>query len=299
MNNQFHAIIDGRGLLKVSGPDAGEFLQGLISNDINLVSAERTIYAALLTAQGKFLFDFFISSLNGDLVLECEHDRLADLMKKLTMYKLRADVQLKDISDDWQVGVLWGDGVAASVGLDNEPGSAMAWSGGVAFVDPRLAGAGLRAVLPVGNAADLLADHGSSAGNTDDYDLQRLTLGLPDGSRDLILEKSILLESGFDELHGVDWKKGCYMGQELTARTKYRGLIKKRLVPVTVDGPLPEPGTPVMADGKDIGEVRSGRGGHALALMRLEHLDPDGPSSAPFAAGDAMITPSKPDWADF
>ena len=127
-----------------------------------------------------------------------------------------------------------------------------------------LAGAGLRAVLPVGNAADLLADHGSSAGNTDDYDLPRLTLGLPDGSRDLILEKSILLESGFDELHGVDWKKGCYMGQELTARTKYRGLIKKRLVPVTVDGPLPEPGTPVMADGKEIGEVRSGRGAACL-----------------------------------
>ena len=121
-------------------------------------------------------------------------------------------------------------------------------------------------------------------------------LGLPDGSRDLVLEKAILLESGFDELHGVDWHKGCYMGQELTARTKYRGLVKKRLVPITIDGALPAAGTPVMLDSKTVGEVRSGRDGRALALMRLEYLDN---ADASFTAGGAAVAPKKPDWAEF
>ena len=102
------------------------------------------------------------------------------------------------------------------------------------------------------------------------YDRHRLALGVPDGTRDLVPEKSILLELGFDELNGVDWRKGCYVGQELTARTKYRGLIKKRLFPVRIDGPAPEPGTMVTLDGKDAGEMRSARDGAGLALLRLE-----------------------------
>ena len=122
-------------------------------------------------------------------------------------------------------------------------------------------------------------------------------LGLPDGSRDMVVEKATLLESGFDELNGVDWDKGCYMGQELTARTKYRGLTKKRLMPVDIDGPVPPSGTPVMVDGKEAGEMRSARGGVGLALIRLEHLDKA--AGARFTAGEARITPRKPDWAAF
>jgi hypothetical protein len=126
----------------------------------------------------------------------------------------------------------------------------------------------------------------------------RLTLGVPDGSRDLVVEKSILLESGFDELNGVDWQKGCYIGQELTARTKYRGLIKKRLLPVTIAGPLPAPGTPVLLGTEDAGEMRSASDGMGLALLRLEAL---GAASAekPLTAGQARLTPRRPDWAKF
>jgi folate-binding protein YgfZ len=117
---------------------------------------------------------------------------------------------------------------------------------------------------------------------------------VPDGSRDLPVEKAILLENGFDELHGIDWQKGCYMGQELTARTRYRGLVRKRLLPVEIDGPLPASGTPVMAGDKEAGEMRSGIDGLGLALLRLEHLD-----KGPLTAGGATLTPRKPDWVKF
>jgi hypothetical protein len=140
---------------------------------------------------------------------------------------------------------------------------------------------------------------GFAAADRGAYDALRIHLGLADGSRDMEVEKAILLENGFDELHGVDWDKGCYMGQELTARTRYRGLIKKRLVPVAVDGPLPAPGTPVMFEGKEAGEIRSGVEGAALALMRLEYLDRAAASGQPFTAADARITAHKPDWATF
>ena len=147
------------------------------------------------------------------------------------------------------------------------------------------------------DASTEVAEAGFAHGSVADYDRLRLSLGVPDGSRDLEVEKSILLENGFDELHGVDWDKGCFMGQELTARTKYRALIKKRLLPVTIDGPAPEPGTPVMANGKEAGVMRSVTEGLGLALLRLEYLE--GAEPADLTAGDARLTPRKPDWASF
>ena len=128
-----------------------------------------------------------------------------------------------------------------------------------------------------------------------DHSWTRFSLGLPDSSRDLEVDKSTLLESGFEELNGVDFNKGCYMGQELTARTKHRGLIKKRLIPVTYEGSAPAPGTEITQAGKNAGETRSAVGSTGLALIRLEVLE----SSEPLLAGDSVVTPSKPDWANF
>ena len=224
--------------------------------------------------------------------METERDRMADLIKKLSIYKLRANVALKDVSDAWSVSAIWGPEAPAACGLLDEPGTTAAWRGGLAAIDPRLMAAGVRTLTPADENPDLPGDAALPA----DYDIHRLILGLPDGSRDLVLEKAILLESGFDELNGIDWHKGCYMGQELTARTKYRGLVKKRLVPIAIDGALPPAGTPVMLDDKNVGEVRSGHDDRALALMRLEHLkNPD----AVFTADGAAVTPTKPDWAEF
>ena len=296
MARQAYTLLDDRGLLAVDGKDGREFLQGLISNDTDRIAPNCAIYAALLTPQGKYLHDFFVLQFAGALVLDCERERLDDLKKRLAIYKLRARVELKDLSGDFAVAAVTGDSTAEAFGLVAEPGRATTFVGGLVYVDPRLAAAGARAVLPRTEAKQTLADAGFSVAGDGEYDALRLALGLPNGSLDLVVEKSILLESGFGELNGVEWQKGCYMGQELTARTKYRGLVKKRLVPVAVDGPLPEPGTPVMRDGKEAGEMRSGADGRALALMRLEHLEDAG---ATFTAGDAVISPEKPDWAEF
>ena len=297
MNENTYVTLEDRGVLAITGEDARSFLQGLISNDINKVTDEQAIYAALLTPQGKYLHDFFIAqAADGTLLLDGERDRLSDLTKRLKLYKLRAKADISDQSDDWRVAILSG----GKTGLGDTPSQAAATAGGVLFNDPRLPALGARAILPAVTAEATLSDLGLQAGDRAAYDLLRIGLGVPDGSRDLVIDKSILLESGFDELNGVDWNKGCYMGQELTARTKYRGLIKKRLMPVDIEGALPEPGTPVTLDGKEVGEVRSSTTadngtGRGLALIRLEHLG----AGSPFEAAGAKITPHKPDWAQF
>jgi len=251
------AILDDRGLLAVGGDDRVPFLQGLVSNDMNNVGPARAVYAALLTAQGKYLHDFFVLAHAGALLLDCERARLDDLRKRLSIYKLRSKVTLEDASDNFSVAALFGDDWRDGFGLGEAAGATVAFAGGIVCVDPRLADAGGRAVLPRGTAEAALSKAGLVKATTAEYDRLRLSLGLPDGSRDLVVDKSILLESGFDELNGVDWKKGCYMGQELTARTKYRGLVKKRLVPVVLDGPPPQPGTQVTLAGREAGEMRS------------------------------------------
>jgi folate-binding protein YgfZ len=120
---------------------------------------------------------------------------------------------------------------------------------------------------------------------------------VPDGSRDLPVEKALLLENGFDELNGVDWKKGCYVGQELTARMKYRALTRKRLTPVRIEGPAPQPGTAVMLDDQEAGEMRSVHGTLGLALLRLEMIEQAEKDGRPLTAGEARVTPVKPAWA--
>lgn len=290
------AILEDRGFLSVAGPDRVEFLQGLISNDVEKAGSERALYAALLTPQGKYLHDFFVIALDGALFLDCERARLGDLQKRLTLYKLRADVTLDDRSGEFTAAALFGEGWAGAAGVSGEAGAQASFGGGVAYGDPRLPEAGGRALVPARDARKGLEEAGFRATEAADYDRMRLQLGLPDGSRDLIVEKSILLESGFDELNGLDWDKGCYMGQELTARTKYRGLVKKRLVPVRFDGPPPDPETPVMLGESQVGELRSSLatddGGIGLALMKLEALE----NSAELRAGDVAVIPEKPGW---
>ena len=288
-DNPRFAILEDRGILAVSGSDRTDFLQGLVSNDIGKVAPGHAVYAALLTPQGKYLHDFFVSEATGEgadtLLLDCELGGLADLQKRLSIYKLRADVSLEDRSGDFTVAAIFGEGSIEA-----------AMEGVAVYADPRLAKTGVRCVLAKADAQTLLEKAGFTATDPADYNRLRLTLGLPDASRDLIPEKSILLENGFDELNGIDWDKGCYMGQELTARTKYRGLVKKRLMPVTFVGPPPEPGTPIMLGEKEAGEVRSSQpaedGGIGLALIRLEALE----NSADLMAGGVVVTPQKPDW---
>ena len=284
------ALLPERGILAVSGPDRRSFLQGLVSNDVEKLASGHAVYAALLTPQGKYLHDFIMVEEGEAIWLDAEAARLADLKRRLSMYRLRAKVEIAELPE-LGVAAVFGDGAFPALGLPDEPSVVRPFEDGVVLVDPRLSELGARAIAERGRLARLsalgLAEAAFAA-----YDRHRLALGVPDGSRDLVPEKSILLESGFDELNGVDWQKGCYIGQELTARTKYRGLIKKRLFPVRIEGAFPEPGTMVTLDGKDAGEMRSMRDGFGLALLRLEAAD----ANRPLSAGMAILKPLHPDW---
>ncbi len=293
-----YVLLEDRGFVSVAGEDRQAFLQGLVSNDVAKVSPGRASYAAFLTAQGKFLHDFFIVDLGEFLLLDCERDRAEDLKKRLSLYKLRSKVVLGLVSNEYRTLAAFGPTVAEKMRL-TEPGQAMEYAGGIAYLDPRLPEMGVRFLLHPGLGEDPLVAIGCVRAEPEDYDALRISKGLPDGSRDMIVDKAILLENGFDELGGIDWKKGCYIGQELTARTKYRGLIKKRLMPVEVDGPMPAPGTEITFDGKEAGEMRSGHGSHGLALLRLEAVEKALAEGKPLTAGEARLTPMKPAWASF
>lgn len=276
-----HAHLTERGVIRIEGPDARSFLQGLVSNDVNRADGSQAVYAALLTPQGKYLADFFILGDGDTLYLDIAKADVADLMKRLTMYKLRSKVTLQDASDDFAVWAVFG-------GTGEMPAQEKRSDGTLLYADPRLAKAGGRALVPA--SADPAALGGDIA-LADAYRDYRIGLGLPEAPDDLIRDKSILLESGFDELNGVDWKKGCYMGQELTARTKYRGLVKKRLITVAVDGDA-TPGTDIVADGKVVGDVRSTSAFTAIAMLRLDAIH----SGLPLSAGDADLAVRIPDW---
>lgn len=294
-------ILEDRGLLRVAGPEARAFLQGVVSNDVEKVAPDRALWSALLTPQGKFLHEFFLmpdpasDDDPGVLLLDCEHARRADLKRRLGMYKLRAKAEITEADEDLCIVALFGKQALAALDLPDEPGRARRLaSQGLVYVDPRLPELGARAVLPRPDVDDTLASLGFARVEPTDYDALRIPLGVPDGSRDLEPEKALLLENGFDELHGVDWQKGCFVGQELTARTKYRALVKKRLLPVSIDGPPPPPGTAVERDGKAVGTLRSTVDGMGLALLRLEAVE-SAPADA-LRAGESKVRPTKPDW---
>lgn len=301
MTDLRYTILERRSVLVVRGEEARAFLQGLVSNDVTKVSPARALYSAFLTPQGRFLHEFFIAEFTdrqgSALFLDCEAERADDLKRRLTLYKLRSKVEIADGRDRFFVAAVMGDGAAAALTLGSAPGSAAAFGGGVAFVDPRVPEAGCRAILPRESGETSLAQAGFTPSGANEYERLRISLGLPDGSRDLEPEKAILLENGFDELNGIDWDKGCYLGQELTARTRYRGLVRKRLMPVAIEGPAPAPGTPVTFGAKDAGEMRTSCGTLGLAMIRLEVLEEA--ADAPLTAGDAKLTPKKPAWARF
>ncbi|WP_044561050.1 folate-binding protein YgfZ [Azospirillum sp. B4] len=263
-------LID-RGVLALTGPDARTFLQGLITNDVRRVSPTQAIYALFLTPQGKFLHELFVAARVAEdggetLLIETEAARAADLLRRLSLYKLRSNVALADVSSQWAVAVVLDADIHAAPGtawtVPTPEGPALA------YADPRHAGLGLRMLVPAAAAVGL-------ADGTEAYARRRLTLGVPDGSRDLVPEKSIPLENGMDTLSAVAFDKGCYMGQELTARTHYRALIRKRLMRVVAaDGAaLPPPGTPVVWGEREVGEMRSAAGAQGLAILRVEDVE--------------------------
>ena len=299
--SETYAVLPRRGVLGIGGADAREFLQNLLSNDVRRLSQNAALYALLLTPQGKYLHDFFLAEHSDRpagtmLLLDGEGERLADLVRRLTLYKLRSDVTLVDLSDRYAVAVAFGADTARKLALDQHLGSARAFAGGVAFVDPRLTDLGVRIIAPADSVARALGDAGFALSAEDMYDALRLRHGIPDSSRDLVVDKTLPLEAGLDALHAIDYGKGCYVGQELTARTHYRGTIRKRLMPVTIDGPAPAFGTPVMLGARDVGEMRSTSGHLGIALLRVEYVDEAERTGGTLTADSAKLRAARPAW---
>ncbi|MBM7068275.1 folate-binding protein YgfZ [Actibacterium sp. 188UL27-1] len=238
-----------RTVLRLSGPDMSDFLQGLITNDIARL-ADGLVYAAILTPQGKYLADFFLLQSADDILLDVAAPLAADLTKRLTMYKLRAKVEIAPTD----IKVLVGDGDAPAG----------------AFTDPRHAKLGWRA-------------YGDIAGTYDDYDRQRIRYMVPESTIELIPNDSFILEMNFEALNGVDFKKGCYVGQEVTARMKHKTNLRKGLARVAIDGSA-EPGAEITANGKSAGQLYSQSSGEGLAYLRFDR------ATGAMTAGEATVT---------
>jgi len=281
--------LEDRGVIAVSGEEAQDFLQNILSNDMRKVSPERAIYAALLTPQGKYLFDFFIAERDGELLFDCEAERKDELLRKLMMYRLRAKAEIVDRSAELAVWAIFGEAATGAEPLDRlaEPGAGQAYKGGLVYRDPRLAQMGWRSVLPAGEAPDF------ERIERERFEAHRLAQGVPDGPRDMEVDRTLALEADLDLLDGVDFDKGCYVGQELTARMKHRGKVRKRLMPVRLSGGTAEPGAEIARDGKTVGTIRSVAGDKAIALIRLDALEAED-----LAAGPAAVRVEPPAWLD-
>jgi len=245
--------ITNRAIIRIGGDDRVLFLQGLLSNDITLLSPENVLYACLLTPQGKFLHDLFLYADGDNILMDCERDRMDDLLRRFRFYKLRSKVTIEAMPDYK---------IYAAFGSDTpKPDNVIQY-----VPDPRLPDLGWRIIAD--HALDL-PDAGFEA-----YDRHRLRLGVPDGSRDLVPEQTTLIEGRIDCLNGVSWTKGCYIGQELTARMHYRGTGKRFLYPVIAnDGCiLPPAGNDIMVNGTVIGTMHSSNGPYGLATLKVDAL---------------------------
>ena len=256
-----------RAVLRIGGLGARDFLQGLVTNDVRRLDAG-PVYAALLTPQGKYLFDFVMVADGGDVLLDVKADRAAALAQRLAMYRLRAPVAIAPA------------GLQVALGLGPAPDAPRV------VADPRHPGLGWRAYVP--DAAAFVADLAPL--DPAEHAALRVALGAPESGVDLTPDESYILEMGFERLHGVDFRKGCYVGQEVTARMKHKAELRKGLVAVEIAGEVPPPGTEILAGDRPAGRLGSVAGRNALAYLRFDR------AAGPLVAGTAAITPRAGGW---
>jgi tRNA-modifying protein YgfZ len=283
------ALLPDRGVVKVAGDDARGFLNGLATNDIGKVAPASPRFAALLTPQGKIIVDFIVAEVGPDdgsgFLLDVPRALAPALVEKLNFYKLRAKVMVEDLSAALGVMAVW-DGKG-----DSEYG--------LCYADPRLPALGMRVILPPHLAAEAAADLGANLAEPEAYDAHRIALGVPRGGNDFSYGDTFPHEADMDQLAGVDFDKGCYVGQEVVSRVEHRAAARSRVVPITFDDFGPIPGLPVMAGDKSVGMVGSSTKGRGLALLRLDRVADAGASGTPLTAGGIAIRVVKPAWATF
>jgi hypothetical protein len=276
------ALLPDRNLLEIAGEDRSGFLQGLITNDVEGLVRGAACFAGLLSPQGKILFDFFVIDAGDRLLLDCPSANGADLLKRLTFYKLRAKIKLADVSERWRVAAAWGKGAADFFGAN----------AGIAFQDPRLPALGFRALIEADRASQLPAAKS-------DYEAMRIALAVPEGGKDYAYGDAFPHEACFDLLHGVNFKKGCYVGQEVVSRMQHRGTARTRVLAVSAAGPLPEGGADILADGFAVGRLGSAAGTRGIALARLDRVAEAMAKGQPLKAGGVPVALTVPSWATY
>jgi folate-binding protein YgfZ len=283
------ALLPDRGVLKVAGDDARRFLNGLVTNDIAKVAPGRACYAALLTPQGKIIGDFLVAEAptedGGGFFLDVPKALARTLVDKLNFYKLRAKISVEDLSEVLGVMAVW-DGTG-----DSEYG--------LCYADPRLAALGWRVMLPPQLAAEAADDLGATLADPEAYEAHRIALGVPRGGMDFTYGDTFPHEADMDQLGGVDFDKGCYVGQEVVSRVEHRASARSRIVPVAYDDFAPSSGLPVMAGDKQVGIFGSAAKGRALAMLRLDRVQDALAAGLPLTCGGIAVHVVKPDWAKF
>jgi tRNA-modifying protein YgfZ len=276
------ALLADRAVLRVKGNDARKFLQGMLTNDVGKLSDGEAVHAALLAPQGKILFEMFVVAAKDEFLIEVAKGKLAELTKRLGFYRLRSQVEMAE-EPGLEVAAVWG-------------GSPRLPEGAILYVDPRLPALGSRVLLPA--SADVSA-LGCASATEADYHAMRIKLGVPEGGVDYSFGDTFPHEALFDQLNGVDFKKGCYVGQEVVSRMEHRGLARKRIVPVEGEAELPASGTSVTAGGVPIGTLGSSSGVFGLALIRLDRAEEALARGEALRAGGVAIALRQPEFARF
>jgi folate-binding protein YgfZ len=283
------ALLPDRGVVKVAGETARKFLDGLLTVDIDTVSPHRARFAALLTPQGKIIVDFMILEAaaedGGGFFADCPRALAATLVSRLNFYKLRAKVVVEDLSEALGVMAFWEGGGDTEYGL--------------VFDDPRLPALGRRAILPPHLAAQAAADLGATLVDAGDYEAHRIALGVPRAGLDFGYNEAFPHEACMDQLGGVDFDKGCYIGQEVVSRMHHRGTARTRVMGVDYADFAPEAGLAVTAGGKPVGTMGSSAAGRGLATLRLDRASDAAAAGIPLLAGGIELRPVKPSWARF
>ena len=266
-------VLHDRAILAISGDDAEGFLNRLLTNSMLVMRVDEARYAALLSPQGKVLFDFLVVRRPEGFWIDCRREQAADLARRLTLFKLRAKVAIADRSADLAVAAQWGEPPRDAPGL--------------AFRDPRHGTLGHRIVAP----ADALGDFEGDAGG---YQAHRIALGIPEGGLDFAYGDTFVHDANLDLLHGVDFDKGCYVGQEVVSRVHHRKSARKRVVRIHFYGDPAPSGAPLMAGPLRIGEITSLAAHEALASARIDRLAEAEAANVPVTANDTLVSVTLP-----
>jgi folate-binding protein YgfZ len=279
------ALLPERSVIRVTGEDAGRFLNNLVTSEVGDLAPGGARFAALLTPQGKILFDFFVIACapedGGGYVLDAPRPLADALAERLKFYKLRAKIEIEPRPD-----------LAVAVVLDGKPPD----DTGLVYADPRHPGLGTRVILPADDLETLTGFDWVDAGR---WQAQRIALGVPEGGKDFVYGDTFPHEADMDALKGVDFDKGCFVGQEVVSRMEHRGGPRKRVLPVSYEDAAPSEGADIEAGGQTAGFMGSSAGGRGLAMLRLDRTDEALKAGGKIEGGGIALTLVKPDWAEF